>query len=851
MKTSTQNVRHLMLTAVASLLGLSANAQYSQTVTQYPNSSYEAVPATFKLTEVAQTLNTDTATLVNALKTWLETNTAEGVTPSGDAMFQAYVDDALVPTDASGYNGNFNGMWFGKDGTLQPYGEQAAYHAESAWDANEDAFTISLLQYPNAFIGGETNTKKFALTYGGKTATFDVTYNINTPAEVPTPVTVLRSELAEKMTKTGEAIVKTTRTDVQGYEATALKVDAKEIAEKLGIDFDKFKTMSLEKMIYTIGYDNTNSGIANDTLTNKSTASAPGFWYRTTIYGQGEEHQGEESPILGATNYGGEDKLFIEGFKFDGDSITCNLGQYPGNLKANDNLVASIYLMYGDKYYQINYNVTCEAAAAASIAEMENTGNLDVELEFNQFTGDYGVVYKEIDLEAIKAALAITDNSAIQFKVAKDDEVFYPGNTDAGAYGYWMDGESHKTSWKDGESSPLFVTLEKEGEPGKIGVGLFAGLHQKAGNTYTAKVYYVAGNKYFTITLKCNVVEKQQATHSSWKVVANKKVAKQVIASADAYISDNNQTTFSLTKEECKQLIGTDSPTLYCDLADSLQVDGKLYAPYSVYACDPKPGVWLGKDGQGHLWSGNAEAPVGICWLQSDANGLAAGDFAVFQVPNMNAAGNVYKAKLYLVNDDTYDMIQIDFNISFVSAIESAETVGTENMTVASSKDEDMHFKLDLTKAAEALGVPAEDLLNDDKGYFKVMTASGTFTNVNVTPSSGYSFDKDGTYNAGGDGAFGIAYNTDNEEWDVYNVSASTSIEEDVWKIVTTFCFEVNGKQYIYNITVVDNESFTTGIKDIKVESVKNGKIYNLQGMEIAHPAKGQMYIKNGKKVIF
>ena len=237
--------------------------------------------------------------------------------------------------------------------------------------------------------------------------------------------------------------------------------------------------------------------------------------------------------------------------------------------------------------------------------------------------------------------------------------------------------------------------------------------------------------------------------------------------------------------------------------------------------------------------------------MQSDANGLSAGDFAVFQVPNINKAGDVYKAKLYLVNDDTYDMIQIDFNISFVSAIESAETVGTENMTVSSSKDEDMHFKLDLSKAAEALGVPAEDLLNDDKGYFKVMTASGTFTSVNVTPSSGYTFDKDGTYNAGGDGAFGIAYNPDNEEWDVYNVTASTSIEEDAWKIVTTFCFEVDGKQYIYNVTVVDNESFITGIKDIKVESVKNGKIYNLQGMEIAHPAKGQMYIKNGKKVIF
>lgn len=851
MKRFTPNVRQLLLTAVASLLGLSANAQYTKTVTQYPNSSYEAVQASFKLTEVAQTLGTDTTTLVNALKTWYETNTAEGATPSGDAMFQAYVDDALVPGDASAYNGNFNGIWFGKDGSLQPYGENAAYHAESAWDATEDAFSIYLLQYPNAFAGGESNTKKFALTFGGKTATFDITYNINTPAEVPAPATLLRSEFAEKMTKAGEATVKAVRTDVQGYEATALKVNAKEIAEKLGIEYEKFATMDMSKLIYTINYDTYNNGIASDTLTNAYTANAPGFWFRTTIYGQGEEHQGEDSPVLGAAAYGDTDKIFIEQFKIAGDSITCNLGQFPGKLIAGDDLTAYIYIMYGDKYYLVNYNVKCEAAATTSISEMENTGNVDVELEFNQFTGDYGVVYTELDLEAIKTALGITDDSAIQFKVAKDDDAFYPGNTDAGAYGYWMDGESHKTSWKDGETSPLFVTLEKQGEPGKIGVGLFAGLHQKAGTSHTTKVYYVAGSKYFTITIKCNVVEKEQKDHSTWNIVATKKVAKQVIASTDVYISDNNQTSFTITAEECQQLVGTASPTLYCELADTLQKDGKLYAPYSVYACDPKPGVWLGKNGQGHLWSGNADCPVGICWLQSTTNGLPVGDFAVFQVPNVNKAGDVYKAKVYLVNEETYDMVQVDFNITFVSAIESAETVGTENMTIASSKDEDKHFTIDLTKAAEALGVTAEELLNDESGYFKIMTASGTFTNVNVTPSSGYTFDKDGSYNAGGDGAFGIGYNADNAEWDVYGVSASTAIEEDTWKIATTFCFEVNGKQYLFNITVVDENTYT-GIEDVKAaDSNKQNKIYNLQGIEITKPVKGQIYIQNGKKRIF
>lgn len=846
MKTTTLNVKHLMLTAVASLLGLSANAQYSQTVEQYPDKSYASAAAAFKLTDIANTLGTDTATLANALKTWYETNTAEGATPSGEAMFQVKIGDTYAPTDATGYNGNFNGIWLGSDGTMKSWGSGAVYHAESQWssDPEQNSFEIALSQFPDSLKGGESFTNTFALTYNGKTATFDVTYNILAPAEVPSPSTLLRSEFEDKMKKEGETTIKVTRTDVQGYEATALKIDAKEIAEKLGIDFDKFKTMDMSQLIYTIGYDTYNGGIASDTLTNKSTASAPGFWYRQTIYGQGEEKQGEDSPILGAAGYDtSNDKVYIEGFKFDGDSITCNLGQCPGVMKANDDLTAPVYIIYGDRYYLINFNVKCEAAAVSNISDYENTGNLDIELEFNQFTGDYGVVYKEIDIEPIMELLGVTDKSNIQFKVAKDEDSFYPGNTDAGTYGYWMDAESHKTSWKDADSSPLFVTYQTAGDPSVIGVGLFQGLHQKAGNSYTAKVYYVSGTKYYTLTFKCNVVEKEQAAHSSWEVVATKKIAKQVIVSAESYIADNNQTSFKLTAEECEELIGTSSPTLYCDLADSLKVDGKLYSPYSVYACDPKPGVWLGKEGQGHAWSGSAECPVGICWLQSEANGLAVGDFAVFQVPGINKDGDTFTASLYLVNDDTYKMIKLDFNITFVSTIESAETIGTENIT-AESGDDDCVIAIDLSKAAEALGVTVDDLVSDNTGYFKAQTSSGTYTNSGVTPTSGYTFNADGAYASGGDGMFGISY-TD-EEWVTYMQSTPAT---STWSVNTSFCFEVDGKQYVFNVTVVDSETYT-GIKDINVKNDKAGKIYNLQGMEISNPVKGQIYIKNGKKII-
>ena len=843
-KITSLRVRQILLTAAAGFLSLTANAQYKQTVEQYPNKTYAGADATFKLTDVAATLGTDTTTLRTALQTWYEKNTAEGATPSGEAMFQAYVNDALAPADASGYNGNFNGMWFGSDGTLQAYGSGAVWHAESSWDGATDQFTISLCQFPDSLKGGESLTKKFALTYGGKTATFDLTYNILVPPTVPEPATVKRSEFATKMTKVGEAAVKATRTDVQGYDATVLKVEVADLAEKLGIDKDLLPTIDLSQMLYTYWYD-TELGVAKDSLTNTSTAGAPGFWLRQTVYGQGEEQQGENSPYVGAAAYGDNDKIFLEQFKLDGDSLQCNLGQYPGKLVAGDNLIAPIYLIYGDKYYQINYNIVCEEAAAKSLAEMTKVGNLDLKFEFSQLNGDYEVIYKDIDIEPIMTALGIDDKSKISFKVLKDEESFYPGNTDAGNYGYWLSAESFKTTWKDKDASPLFVTLNASDSPEKIGVGLFAALQSDAGKTFNSVVYYVVDDKYYTITINTSVITKEQAPHTEWEIVATKKIAKQVIAGSE-YFVDNNQTSYSLTPAECEELIGTSSPALYCDLADSLKVDGKLYSPASVYLCTPAPGVWLGANGQGHGWANSDEAPIGICWLQSDAYGLKAGDFAICNAPgNTKKAGDTYTATLYLVNEETNKMIKLDFNIAFVSELKSAETVGTQ--TVATySIDGDNAFEIDLDAAATALGVSADELVSDETGYFKVMTPSGIFTNTDVTPSAGITFDENGDYNAGGDGIFGIAY--DNGQFVVYMNSTPST---DAWDVTVTFGFEVNGKMYVYNVRILDENTFTTGIKDINSDkTAKNGKIYNLQGMEVNAPVKGQIYIQNGKKFV-
>lgn len=51
----------------------------------------------------------------------------------------------------------------------------------------------------------------------------------------------------------------------------------------------------------------------------------------------------------------------------------------------------------------------------------------------------------------------------------------------------------------------------------------------------------------------------------------------------------------------------------------------------------------------------------------------------------------------------------------------------------------------------------------------------------------------------------------------------------------------------VFDDLVDGNE--VTGIKELETEDLNNGKYYNLQGIEVAHPFKG-VYIHNGKKVI-
>ena len=824
-----KTVRRLWLTAVAAVVSLTANAQFSQTVQQYPTSDYSSVSAEFKLSDVAQALETDAATLAAAYEVWAEDPTVAEGTPMFQVKGSAGV---LAPADATGWTGNAGEMWMDAEGNAASYGETAKFYGGINCDVENDLFVVYVGQMPNANTGGDVLKTTAVLNFNGKQATFDITFNILVMPEVPEPSTVLRSELS-KLTLVGEQTINAERYDHQGYDALSLSADLTGVAELLGTEAAVLAP-SLSQLIFTNWYD-TELGVMKDSLTNQSTAGAPGWWLRRTMYPQGHPQQGELSDDLGAAGYGADCSIFLEGFKLDPatNALTCNLGQYPSTCKAGENVNAEIYIIYGDKYYKLNYKVSFIEAPAQGLGDMTNVGNLDYEINIDDQSVDYQAYQVNIDVDAIAAALGL-ETTGLEAKMLKDETTLYSGTGTANNGGYWVDANGFVCNW--GETAMSYWEPVTSNDYSVLNVGLYGGKQTNVGATYTDVLYFLNGDKYFTVTLNINIVKKEGGlAQTEWEIVAKKPAAVQVIASASDYIVDGNQTQFTFTVAQAAELIGTEEPMLYIQNADSIPAQGgDIYAPYTKYLCSPAPGVWINKDGRGQGWSGNDQVPVGICWDKST------GKFSVYQVPGVNAIGSVFQASIFLVNEETGKMIEIPFTVSFVASLESVEVVGETNIKMPLASFDDTKVVIDLEAAAKALGVTVDDLTNADNYYFKGQLANGLYSE-GTTTDNGLFFNANGECDPYGDITLNIV-NVDG----VYYLAASAMIDVEEGFLKTgAICFEVDGKIYVYNLTFMDNDSYITGISDVKTANNANGRIYNLNGVELKQ-AKG-LFIQNGK----
>lgn len=191
----------------------------------------------------------------------------------------------------------------------------------------------------------------FALKYGDKTATFTIDLTVTGSEEVNLPEIATLKEAELNIVGTKEVTIE--QYPRSGYDADAVEVVLDDIVAAFGLESGAVIQSALEQMIYTTECGTIDNNFQKlDSVTNKFTAGAPGFWYSDI-----RDAEGNTTGEVSAAQYGGADKFYMEAFAFNAETnaLTCNLGQYPGSLDEDGGKSwwASVYLIYGDKAYRM------------------------------------------------------------------------------------------------------------------------------------------------------------------------------------------------------------------------------------------------------------------------------------------------------------------------------------------------------------------------------------------------------------------------------------------------------------------------------------------------------------------
>jgi len=806
-----------MLAAVVCLLaGVSAQAQFRGSVEQYPTNNYAKDAIEFNLTEVATALGTDTTTLGPALRTYI---TSEAPDP---LLLSAVVDGADVAWTAA-TKADANGFWFDGVGNPVGWGDNAKFFASPDLDGNVFAFYVG--QMPDKMQAGDEANATIKLTFNEKSVTFALKLAViaKPEVEIPEPATLLEKDL----NIVGQAELIVTQKPRTDYAADNIAVKLEGLASLLGISNTQVLTDAdnLDKIFYATRYidGGDNNGLKKDSLDNQSTAGeAPSFWFRAI-----QDENGEKTGEVSAFGYNNADCFYIEGVKFNAetDTLTARLGQYPSALKGGEKLFANLYFIYGDKAYKLVLRLNVEEIEAGNgMSDYNKLGEETVEVKMEP-REDYGTDQIKVDLEKIATLLQV-EQSALQL-VALDDKDNFASST-ANNGGWWFTRSGDVISW--GDNADLFIEPAETSKYDVLNIGQFPD-HMKIGDEANVTLYFIGGENYyqFNVHLTITEVEKQELNFES---VASRNFTVQLLL-------DNNYTMNDLgtiSGEDLEALIGTASPVLYGLNVDSVAV---VEGPYTKkWTCDPKPGFWLSKEGFRTTWGTATASYMGIVY----ADGL----FRGCQMPSVPAVGDVFKTQLFLVNEETEKMITVNVQINFVETLEQKEVVGTENLVLAVSTD-GFDAEIDLAKAAEALStadapVTAADLVNSNNYYLRGMKdgAYGEAQNC----ENGLSFAADGSYDG-----YGSMYFTIAENGGKYILSfASNDPVADDYTANGQFCFEVNGRQYVYAVNFV-SPALYTGIATVKSSSRTAGIVYDLQGRQVKSLKSG-LYILDGKKYI-
>lgn len=800
------NLKKALLSAVCLLTCITASAQYSATVTADYNDSYANTPANFKLTDVAATLGTDTATLAKALDDWR----TKAPTADADKMFGVVKSDGTVDVT---YTGNYGEFWLTKNGESTNYGK-GSWFAGSSWDKANNTYSVYVGQFPDSLKEGGTQTGKFALIYNGKQATFDITYVVNKLPELPEA-----EKLVSKLNVVGEAAVKVTQYPRSGTNADPVYIKIDDAAAKLGVD-KKVMHSQIKNMVYMVKLNET-YGTASDSL---KLASDNDGWCRRVL-----NEKGDTLNTTATASYDAKkDVFYVKDFAYnvDNDTLSANLGQAGGVLKAGNDLNADVYLVYGSNAYKINYELQIIEAPYHGLGDMKKVGDTLVVVH-QKPTADYSTVGFKLNPDKI-ATLLNTAKSNLLLQ-ALDEYGNVSSNSTANNGGYWLSKAGTITSW--GSSAAFFIEPDAANDFSAMHAGQYPNVC-KSLDTLRAKLYFTNDSIYYEVNFEFDIDSTEQVKQDEFESVLSKPVVIQALPADYAW---SNPSTIPVST--INDAIGTTDFVLYTQNPDSLVKENGIYT--KDYNMNPTPGFWMGADGRKHNWSNVKDSPWGMYTVVNGDNL----EIRCMQFPGVQA-GATFTGDFYLVNEKTGKMITLNLTYQVVEKLDTVDIVGSENITLPIDMD-DAYTNIDGSKAAKALGTTVSALLTGTN--MKAMQKDGTWSTEFDPVGAGATFTTDGYYDPYG--TYGMNFTTiDGSDSITVDTHSNDEVAEGT-KVPAQIAFFQGKKLYVYYITLVDLNSYVTGIKNIHANKAADGKIYDLSGRRVMVPVKG-VYIRDGKKFI-
>lgn len=803
-------LRNLLLAVVCLFAGTQAQAQFSGSATQYPTANYASTPIEFKLSEVAAKLGTDAATLAGVLGTYIEAEQPE-------PLF--FVPDANG-NETSAPSADANGFWMSATGQRLDYGDGCVFFASPSVDAESDVFAFYVGQMPNVMQAGDVATATIKLKYNSAEATFALTLNVVAKPEYEVPEPTL---IEKDLTIVGTQEVEVEQYPRGGYDSDVVRVKLGDAPQLLGITDNGLLVDAIDKVLYTTWYNDGDvedgGGMKRDSLTNTPTGEGHGFWYRAV-----QNANGEEDGEVAAARYGNEDKFYMNNFAYNAetDSLTCALGQYPGVCKENETWFANVYLIYGQKAYNIKYTLKLmEKEQGSGLSNYTKVGEESVVLNQEPLT-DWASVQARPDVEAIAAALGC-EVSALGL-VALDDKDNFGAST-ANNGGFWLTEVGTVVAYENGA---FYIEPATANDYSVLNVGHKPNTRQ-VGDELSASLYFVNSDKYYQYNVTLKITEPEMVEYN-FESVETRTFSIQALPTAE--YTEVEFATVALTDIEA--VIGTASPALYGLAIDSVAAVKGTYS--NAWSCDPKPGFWLNADGRVSVW-GDANSTVAVGFKP------ATGVFYHNQKPNAKAVGDVFTTQLFLVNEENNKMITFNITISYVESLEQKEEVGTENFMLPVSTNGNA-IALDLTKAAQALGVTVDDLLSPNNYYLRGLKKDGTYGEA-ANCENGLSFALDGGFDAYGDIYFYIEKSGEGTQ---LVITSNADIADD-FSVSSQFCFEVEGKQYVYYMKMLSEKGYKDGIETVSTDGQQGGRLFDLSGRQVLKAQRG-LYIQQGRKFV-